>query len=79
MAHPVLGLALFHRAPARPLRVAVEVGEVVAGEGGLLQGASEGSLIVDMSTSSPVLARELARTPASGGSGCSTPRSAGAT
>jgi 2-hydroxy-3-oxopropionate reductase len=38
-----------------------EVGEVVAGEGGLLQGASEGSLIVDTSTSSPVLARELAR------------------
>jgi 3-hydroxyisobutyrate dehydrogenase-like beta-hydroxyacid dehydrogenase len=38
-----------------------EVGEVVAGEGGLLQGASEGSLIVDTSASSPVLARELAR------------------
>src|ERR671917_2051610 len=38
-----------------------EVEEIVAGEGGLLQGASEGSLIVDTSTSSPVLARELAR------------------
>jgi 2-hydroxy-3-oxopropionate reductase len=39
-----------------------EVREVVAGEDGLLQGAGEGSLLVDMSTSSPVLARELART-----------------
>lgn len=39
-----------------------EVEEVIAGEGGLLEGAREGSLIVDMSTSSPVLARELART-----------------
>jgi 2-hydroxy-3-oxopropionate reductase len=38
-----------------------EVEEVVAGEGGLLEGTGEGSLIVDMSTSSPVLARELAR------------------
>jgi len=38
-----------------------EVDEVVAGEGGLLEGAREGSLIVDMSTSSPLLARELAR------------------
>jgi 2-hydroxy-3-oxopropionate reductase len=37
------------------------VEEVVAGEDGLLEGAGEGSLIVDMSTSSPVLARELAR------------------
>jgi len=37
-----------------------EVEEVVAGEDGLLQGAGEGSLIVDTSTSSPVLARELA-------------------
>jgi 2-hydroxy-3-oxopropionate reductase len=36
-----------------------EVEEVVAG---LLEEAGEGSLIVDMSTSSPVLARELART-----------------
>ena len=39
-----------------------QVEEVVAGEDGLLEGAREGSLIVDMSTSSPVLARELART-----------------
>ena len=39
-----------------------EVEEVVAGEDRLLSGAGEGSLIVDMSTSSPVLARELART-----------------
>jgi 2-hydroxy-3-oxopropionate reductase len=37
-----------------------EVREIVAGEGGLLAGAGEGSLIVDTSTSSPVLARELA-------------------
>lgn len=37
-----------------------EVREVVIGENGLLQGAREGSLLVDMSTSSPVLARELA-------------------
>jgi 2-hydroxy-3-oxopropionate reductase len=39
-----------------------EVDEVVAGEGGLLEGAGEGSLIVDMSTSSPLLARQLAHT-----------------
>jgi 2-hydroxy-3-oxopropionate reductase len=38
-----------------------EVREIVAGENGLLENAREGSLIVDMSTSSPVLARELAR------------------
>src|SRR5829696_9397393 len=38
-----------------------EVEEVVAGEEGLLEGAREGSLIVDMSTSSPLLARQLAR------------------
>jgi 2-hydroxy-3-oxopropionate reductase len=37
-----------------------QVEEVVAGEGGLLEGAGEGSLIVDMSTSSPLLARQLA-------------------
>ncbi len=37
-----------------------EVREVVAGEDGLLGGAGEGTLIVDMSTSSPILARELA-------------------
>jgi 2-hydroxy-3-oxopropionate reductase len=39
-----------------------EVAEIVAGEEGLLDGAGEGSLLIDMSTSSPVLARELART-----------------
>ncbi len=39
-----------------------EVEEVVAGGEGVLEGAGEGSLIMDMSTSSPVLARELART-----------------
>ncbi len=39
-----------------------EVEEVVAGEDGLLEGTREGSLIVDMSTSSPILARELACT-----------------
>ena len=38
-----------------------EVKEVVVGEGGLLEGAKEGSLLIDMSTSSPVLARELAQ------------------
>ncbi len=38
-----------------------EVREIVAGEGGLLEAAREGSLIVDMSTSSPSLARELHR------------------
>ncbi len=37
-----------------------EVREVVSGRGGILEGAREGSLIVDMSTSSPALARELA-------------------
>jgi 2-hydroxy-3-oxopropionate reductase len=36
-----------------------EVREVVAGEGGLLEVAHEGTLIVDMSTSSPALAQEL--------------------
>lgn len=39
-----------------------EVEEVVAGEDGLLEGAAEGSLIIDMSTSSAVLAQELSRT-----------------
>ena len=39
-----------------------EVGGVIAGEGGLLDGAREGSLIIDMSTSSPALAWELHRT-----------------
>ena len=39
-----------------------EVREVVGGDGGLLKSAKEGSLIVDMSTSSPALARQLHRT-----------------
>jgi 2-hydroxy-3-oxopropionate reductase len=39
-----------------------EVEEIFTGEEGLLDGAGEGSLLIDMSTSSPVLARELART-----------------
>ncbi len=38
-----------------------EVREIIAGEGGLLENSREGSIIVDMSTSSPVLAQELAR------------------
>jgi 2-hydroxy-3-oxopropionate reductase len=38
-----------------------EVEKTVTGEGGLLEEAGEGSLIVDTSTSSPVLAGELAR------------------
>jgi 2-hydroxy-3-oxopropionate reductase len=38
-----------------------EVEQVIAGERGLLKGAREGSLIVDMSTSSPILAQELTR------------------
>jgi 2-hydroxy-3-oxopropionate reductase len=38
-----------------------EVRQVVAGEDGLLDSAQKGSLIVDMSTSSPALARELHR------------------
>ena len=42
---------------------------VVAGENGLLAGAREGSLIVDMSTSSPGLARDLARGAAERGVG----------
>ncbi len=46
-----------------------EVREIVAGEDGLLQGAREGSLLVDMSTSSPVLARELAGTARERGAG----------
>ena len=36
-----------------------QVSEVVAGEGGLLEGITEGSLIVDMSTISPVVTKEL--------------------
>jgi 2-hydroxy-3-oxopropionate reductase len=39
-----------------------EVKEIITGEDGLLEGAKEGSLIVDMSTSSPVLAQELTQT-----------------
>jgi 2-hydroxy-3-oxopropionate reductase len=39
-----------------------EVEDVVSGKDGLLEGTREGSLIVDMSTSSPVLARELSHT-----------------
>jgi 2-hydroxy-3-oxopropionate reductase len=50
------GKVIFTMLPGPP-----EVEEIVAGEGGLLEGAGEGSLIVDTSTSSPVLARELAR------------------
>src|SRR5215212_5585227 len=46
-----------------------QVEEVFAGEEGLLEGAGEGSLLIDMSTSSPVLARELARTAHEGGVG----------
>jgi 2-hydroxy-3-oxopropionate reductase len=38
-----------------------EVEAVVAGEGGLLDGMRERTLLVDMSTSSPVLARRLAQ------------------
>ncbi len=38
-----------------------EVEAVIVGEGGLLEGGREGMLLVDMSTSSPVLARELAQ------------------
>ena len=37
-----------------------QVREVVAGEGGVLEGIDEGSLLVDMSTISPVVTEELA-------------------
>src|SRR5215210_4141623 len=37
-----------------------QVREVLAGEGGVLEGISEGALIVDMSTISPVVTEELA-------------------
>lgn len=37
-----------------------EVREAVAGEGGVFEGIKEGSLVVDMSTISPVIAKELA-------------------
>lgn len=39
-----------------------EVKQAVAGENGLLEGAREGSLIIDMSTSSPLLAQKLSQT-----------------
>ena len=39
-----------------------EVEAVVSGGDGLFEGIREGSLVIDMSTSSPTLARELART-----------------
>jgi 2-hydroxy-3-oxopropionate reductase len=38
-----------------------DVWEVVAGEDGVLEGIEEGALLVDMSTISPVVTRELAR------------------
>ncbi len=37
-----------------------DVSQVVAGENGVLEGARSGSLLIDMSTISPVIARELA-------------------
>jgi 2-hydroxy-3-oxopropionate reductase len=37
-----------------------QVQEIVAGEGGVLEGIREGSLVVDMSTISPVVTRKLA-------------------
>jgi 2-hydroxy-3-oxopropionate reductase len=37
-----------------------EVEAVIAGAGGLLEGMGRGTLLIDMSTSSPILARELA-------------------
>ena len=46
-----------------------EVREVLAGEDSLLKGAGEGTLILDMSTSSPTLVRELASTAAEKGVG----------
>jgi 3-hydroxyisobutyrate dehydrogenase-like beta-hydroxyacid dehydrogenase len=54
-----------------------EIREVVAGQSGLLRGAREGSLLADMSTSSPVLAWELVLSLTGNGvSACSMPRSA---
>jgi 2-hydroxy-3-oxopropionate reductase len=38
-----------------------EVEAIYAGEGGLLESMRQGTLLIDMSTSSPVLARDLAR------------------
>jgi 2-hydroxy-3-oxopropionate reductase len=46
-----------------------EVEAVYAGEGGLLDGMGRGALLIDMSTSSPVLARGLAREAARRGIG----------
>jgi 2-hydroxy-3-oxopropionate reductase len=46
-----------------------EVEMVIAGEGGLLESMGRGTLLVDMSTSSPVLARGLAREAARRGIG----------
>ena len=42
------------------LPVSPQVREVVAGDGGVLEGISEGALLVDMSTISPVVTEELA-------------------
>jgi 2-hydroxy-3-oxopropionate reductase len=46
-----------------------EVEAVVAGDGGLLDSMKQGALLIDMSTSSPVLARRLAREAAQRGIG----------
>src|SRR3712207_6716253 len=46
-----------------------EVEAIVAGEGGLLEGMGRGTMLVDMSTGSPVLARGLAREAARRGIG----------
>jgi 2-hydroxy-3-oxopropionate reductase len=46
-----------------------EVRSVVAGDGGVLAGARPGTLVVDLSTSSPALARELAARAAEAGVG----------
>lgn len=46
-----------------------QVQEVMSGEGGILESVREGSLIIDMSTISPVVARELAREAAERGVG----------
>jgi 2-hydroxy-3-oxopropionate reductase len=46
-----------------------EVRAVTTGEDGVLTGARPGTLVVDMSTSSPALARELAKRARSGGVG----------
>ncbi len=56
-----------------------QVKEVVAGENGVLEGAREGSLVVDMSTISPVVSQELAREAGGEASAYWTRRSAGGT